>query len=123
MTQTATADDIVRRLTGTPYAMTAETGLGWGMGPAQLGIREAVDAAIADGRVRLVTTRDTTYGRGVRFIALDETYCPTCDRGCDCPAGSAGCEHYGCWGGGRDGQPYSDTCHGVARRVARRKVC
>lgn len=66
----ATPADIVRRLTGTPYAMTAETALAGGLGNAQYGITDAVDGAIAAGLVRVVTTRDTSYGRDVRFLAL-----------------------------------------------------
>lgn len=60
----ATVADIVRRLTDTPYDETAITALGWGMGPAQHGITDAVDAAEAAG---LVTTR---ISRGKRFARL-----------------------------------------------------
>lgn len=42
--RTATITDIVKRLTGSTYQSTAVDALGWGMGPAQLGI----DAAVAD---------------------------------------------------------------------------
>lgn len=66
----ATPDDIVRRLTDTPYATTAETALAGGLGAAQLGITAAVDEAIRAGLVRVVDTRDTTYGRNVRFLAI-----------------------------------------------------
>jgi hypothetical protein len=71
--RTATADDVVARLTGTPYATTAVPALGWGMGGAQLAIDDAVDAAIADGRVEVAAVRDTTYGRAVRFVRLRPT--------------------------------------------------
>jgi hypothetical protein len=67
----ATADDIAARLTsieGRRYRMTAETALGGGMGDAQYGISAALDAAIADGRAEVVEIRDTTYGRGIRFV-------------------------------------------------------
>ena len=66
----ATPDDIVRRLTDTLYATTAEAALAGGLGPAQLGITAAVDEAISAGLVRVVDTRDTTYGRNVRFLAI-----------------------------------------------------
>ena len=69
-TRRATVADIVARLTGTQYASTAETALGWGMAPAQDYITEAVDAAIAAGLVRVVATKDTTYGRNIRFLAI-----------------------------------------------------
>jgi hypothetical protein len=68
----ATAADIVARLTGTPYKSTSEhpIALGGGMGAAQLGITAAVDEAIAAGLVQVVKVRDTTYGFGLRFLAL-----------------------------------------------------
>jgi hypothetical protein len=68
----ATAADIVARLTGTPHKSTSEhpTALGAGMGPAQLGITAAVDQAITAGLVQVVDVRDTTYGFGLRFLAL-----------------------------------------------------
>jgi hypothetical protein len=67
----ATADDVIAKLKDDSpiYASTAETALGWGMGPAQINITAALDAAIATGRVRVVDTRDTTYGRGIRMVA------------------------------------------------------
>lgn len=68
--RTATPDDIVRRLTDTPYATTAETALAGGLGAAQHGITAAVNEAISAGLIRVVDTRDTTYGRNVRFLAL-----------------------------------------------------
>ena len=66
--RSATIADIVRRLTAAAahYAETAVTALGWGMGPAQYGITEAVDAAEAAG---LITTR--TW-RGKRFARIAE---------------------------------------------------
>ena len=73
MTRKATAADIVQRLNSTSFAMTAETALGWGMGEAQEDIPAALDAAIALGLVKVVTTKDTTYGRNVRFVALVDT--------------------------------------------------
>ncbi len=68
----ATINDIIRRLTGTPYATTAATPavLGPGMGDAQLGIIDAVDAAITAGLVAVIDVRDTSYGRGIRFVAV-----------------------------------------------------
>ena len=69
----ATPADIVQRLTDTPYAMTAESALAGGLGAAQYGIADAVDDAIAAGLVRVVAIRDTTYARGVRFLALAPT--------------------------------------------------
>ncbi len=68
----ATVDDIVRRLTSTPYATTAATedALGPGMGDAQLGIIDALNRAILAGLVTVVEVRDTSYGKGIRFVAL-----------------------------------------------------
>lgn len=47
----ATVADIVTRLTDSDYMWTAVTALGWGMGPAQLGIGQAVRDAEAQGLV------------------------------------------------------------------------
>src|SRR5947208_2766259 len=68
--RTATPADVVRRLTGTLYRETAETALGGGMGDAQLGIGVALNEAIDAGLVRVMSVRDTTYGKGIRFLAL-----------------------------------------------------
>lgn len=95
--------DIVRRLTGTAYAMTAETALGNGMGDVH-DIVGALDDAIHAGYVAVITVRDTSYGRGVRFVALAAgvAYCATCIDGCEhggCNGGEPGsCGHMGCWG-------------------------
>lgn len=53
----ATIDDIVRRLAGSTYEWTAIHALGWGMGPAQLDISKAVQAAEAAGFVTTATIR------------------------------------------------------------------
>lgn len=51
-TRAATVEDVVRRLTDHGgYEWTMIYAMGWGMGPAQLGIGEAVDAAVAAGLV------------------------------------------------------------------------
>ncbi len=98
----ATAVDIVRRLTGSLYKMTAATpnALGDGMGVAQLRITDAVDEAIAAGFVTVKDVRDPTYGNGVRFIALTDgiSYCQTCIDGCNHGGDQGSCEHGGCWG-------------------------
>lgn len=47
----ATVEDIVKRLRSSEYEWTAVTALGWGMGPAQLGIDKAVKAAEQQGLV------------------------------------------------------------------------
>jgi hypothetical protein len=47
----ATVADIVDRLASSDYEWTAVTALGWGMGPAQRGIEQAVAAATAAGFV------------------------------------------------------------------------
>lgn len=60
----ATVDDIVKRLASREYEWTAVTALGWGMGPAQLDIDAAVNAAEAFG---FVTTK---IERGNRFVQL-----------------------------------------------------
>lgn len=62
--RTATVADIVKRLTGDLYDKTAIDALGWGMGPAQYGIDNAVTEAEAAGLV-VVTTE-----RGKRFVHL-----------------------------------------------------
>ncbi|MFE6354357.1 hypothetical protein ACFVOO_16165 [Streptomyces rochei] len=64
--RTATPQDVVARLTDTHglYEWTAVTALGWGMGPAQLHIDEAVTAAEQAGLVR------TTLLRGKRMVQL-----------------------------------------------------
>jgi hypothetical protein len=96
----ATVHDIVKRLTDTAYQTTAETALASGMGNAQNGITRALDDAIADGYVRVVTTRNTTYARNVRFVALNHgiRHCNTCIEGCDHGTNSPeGCGHLGCW--------------------------
>jgi hypothetical protein len=69
MAREATVADVVTRLLSSGYASTAEHALGWGMGEVER-IGAAVDAAIAAGAVRVVAQRDTSYGRGVRFLAL-----------------------------------------------------
>lgn len=107
----ATAVDIVRRLTGTPYreASEAPSVLGGGMGEAQLGITDAVDEAIERGWVKVVAVKDTTYAGRCRMLALAEgiSYCLICIAGCD--HGEHGsCGHLGCWG--LDG---NDDCAGV----------
>jgi hypothetical protein len=98
----ATAVDIVKRLTGSPYKMTAEVpnALASGMGAAQLGITAAVDDAIDQGFVTVVDTRDTTYGKGIRFLDLADgiAWCRTCFAGCDHGGGAGSCGHLGCWG-------------------------
>lgn len=102
----ATVVDIVRRLTedATQYKMTAgtEQGLGWGLGNAQLGIIDALDEAIDDGLVVVKKVRDTTYGSGVRFVALADgvAFCRTCVDGCEHESRVDGesCGHLGCWG-------------------------
>lgn len=63
--RTATVADIVERLTGTGYDETAISALGWGMGPAQYGIVDAVAEAEAAG---LVTVR-TWHGKQFTRIA------------------------------------------------------
>lgn len=70
-TRDATAEDVsaALRSNGRLYASTAEPALAWLLGPAQRNISAAVDAALAAGSIRLVDTRNTTYGRGVRFLA------------------------------------------------------
>lgn len=98
----ATAVDIVRRLTGTPYRQTSEasTALGWGMGNAQLHIREAVDEAIELGWVKVVSVRQASYAGTCRFLALTDgtSYCRTCIVGCDHDQEKESCAHLGCWG-------------------------
>jgi hypothetical protein len=99
--RSATVADIVRRLTGTLYEMTAETALGGGMGDAQYHIEAALNEAIERGLVKVIDTRDTTYARNVRFVAvtdLGKVYCQTCIDGCDCEIGTPGCGHAYCWG-------------------------
>ncbi len=98
----ATVTDIVRRLTGTPYATTAETAIATGIGIDLCGIIAALDDAIDCGYVQVVRVRDTTYGKGIRFVALADgvAYCRTCIVGCDHPVTRDGdsCRHQGCWG-------------------------
>lgn len=60
----ATADDIIKRLTGSTYQSTAIDALGWGMGPAQLGIDQAVKDAESFGYVIV------TELRGKKMVAL-----------------------------------------------------
>lgn len=60
----ATVADIVDRLASSDYEWTAITALGWGMGPAQLDIEQAVNAAIAAGFVA-----ETVRG-GKRLVQL-----------------------------------------------------
>jgi hypothetical protein len=62
----ATIADIVNRLTDTQhlYEKTAIAALGWGMGPAQLGISEAVAVAAHAGYVIV------TEERGKKFVHL-----------------------------------------------------
>jgi hypothetical protein len=62
--RTATVDDVVQRLTDTTYEWTALDALGWGMGPAQLGIADAVRQAEEQG---LVATR---VHRGKTFVQI-----------------------------------------------------
>lgn len=107
----ATIDDIVHRLTGTPYTSTAETALADGMGDV-LNITVALNAAIEDGYVTVVDTRDTSYGGNIRFVALVDGihYCRTCLDGCQCETGSGtSCDHDGCWG-----PDATNKCQGVA---------
>jgi hypothetical protein len=62
--RTATVDDVVQRLTDTTYEWTALDALRWGMGPAQLGIADAVRQAEEQG---LVATR---VHRGKTFVQI-----------------------------------------------------
>lgn len=102
----ATINDIIHRLTGTPYKATAATptALGGGMGPAQHDIITALNDAIDAGLVHVAATRDTSYGRGIRFVTLADGihHCPTCITGCDHTAPAYGdngsCGHRMCWG-------------------------
>jgi hypothetical protein len=59
----ATVADIVARLTDTGYDETAITALGWGMGPAQYGIADAVTEAEAAGLVTVRTWRGKQFAR------------------------------------------------------------
>lgn len=59
----ATVADIVKRLTGTGYDETAISALGWGMGPAQHGIVDAVAEAEAAGLVTVRTWRGKRFAR------------------------------------------------------------
>lgn len=98
-TRPATIHDIVRRLTNSLYRSTAETALVGGMGYVD-DIKDALDDAIEAGYVEVVSVRDTTYGKGVRFVALAEgvRYCQTCLTGCDHGTDSReGCGCLGCW--------------------------
>lgn len=107
----ATIDDIVRRLTGTPYTSTAETALAGGMGNVT-DITNALNAAIDDGYVTVIDTRDTSYGSNIRFVTLVDGihYCRTCLDGCQCETGTgASCDHDGCWG-----PDATNKCQGVA---------
>jgi len=62
--RTATAADIIKRLTGSTYQSTAVDALGWGMGPAQLGI----DAAVTDAeQLGYVVVSEL---RGKKMVAL-----------------------------------------------------
>lgn len=61
--RTATVADIVTRLTGTGYEETAISALGWGMGPAQYGITDAVTEAEAAGLVTVRTWRGKQFAR------------------------------------------------------------
>lgn len=63
----ATVDDIVKRLAGSTYEWTAIHALGWGMGPAQLDIAAAVDAAEAVGFIT------TTTRHGKRYVQLNRS--------------------------------------------------
>jgi hypothetical protein len=60
----ATPHDIVKRLRGSAYPLTAIDALGWGLGDAQLGISDAVAEA---ERLGLVVT---SVSRGKRMVAL-----------------------------------------------------
>lgn len=73
MTRTATAADIVARLQGSQYPLTAIDALGWGMGPAQINITDAVAEAARQGLVVISTSR------GKQMVALAETH------PCGCP--------------------------------------
>ncbi|MFE3657250.1 hypothetical protein [Streptomyces sp. NPDC059165] len=64
----ATVDDIVRRLASTTYEWTAIAALGWGMGPAQLSITEAVTAAETAGFVTTTTRGGKTLVQLARRI-------------------------------------------------------
>lgn len=64
MTRTATAEDIIKRLTGSTYQSTAVDALGWGMGPAQIGIEAAVTDAELLGYVIVSELR------GKKMVAL-----------------------------------------------------
>ncbi len=94
--------DIVRRLTGGLHKMTAETVLIDTLPGNRSDIRHAIDEAIDDGYIKIVQVRDTTYGKGIRFIALADgiAYCRTCILGCTHEATRDGdsCGHAGCWG-------------------------
>lgn len=102
-TRSATIHDIIRRLTG-PYQTTAahpQVLLG-GMGDAQHGVMDALDESIDAGFVRVVTTRDTSYGKNIRMVTLADgiAWCRTCHTGCDHgpKADPGSCGHLGCWG-------------------------
>lgn len=92
----ATAVDIVRRLTGSPYLTTRDLAVGGRMGDAVIDIAGAVDAAIADG---LVVPVPSAAHADLLALADGVTYCQTCIDGCNHQAGGAtSCGHRGCWG-------------------------
>lgn len=69
----ATVDDIVQRLTDTTYEWTALTALGWGMGPAQLNISDAVHKAQEQGLVTVKEHRGKTFVQIATYTLSYET--------------------------------------------------
>jgi hypothetical protein len=92
----ATAVDVVRRLTGSPYLTTRDLAVGGRMGDAVIDIAGAVDEAIADGFVVPVPSAAHT---DLLTLAYGIAYCQTCIDGCDHETGGAtSCGHRACWG-------------------------
>lgn len=73
----ATAEDIVKRLQDSEYPLVALEALGWGMGPAQYGIRPAVAEAERLGQVITEKLRGETMVRLHPSLIKPQTFTVT----------------------------------------------
>lgn len=60
-----------------------------------------IAAALADNTPYRTSSDTLIDAAAARIAFLDAGPCVTCRIGCDCEAGTFGCEHYGCWGRAR----------------------
>jgi hypothetical protein len=106
----ATAVDIVRRLTTTPYLTALDLTTSAHLGDTYTGIRDAIDDAATAGFIAPVPS---AAHADLLTVADGTTYCQTCIDGCTCPGGNpavtTSCGHRGCWGPNA-----TNDCTGIA---------